>query len=50
MRDLLNRRGYQIDESGKGSNLPMIKETPGEEEEVDIPSLRAAQGAVGEFL
>ena len=26
------------------------KETPGEEEEVDIPSLRAAQGAVGEFL
>ena len=50
MRDLLNRRGYQIDETGKGSNLPMVKETPGEEEEVDIPSLRAAQGAVGEFL
>ena len=50
VRDLLNRRGYQIDETGKGSNLPMVKEIPGEEEEVDIPSLRAAQGAVGEFL
>ena len=50
VRDLLNRRGYQIDETGKGSNLPMVKETPGEEEEVDIPSLRAAQGAVGEFF
>ena len=48
--DLLHRRGYQIDESGKGSHLPMVKETPGEEEEVAILSLRAAQGAVGEFL
>ena len=28
VRDLLNRRGYQIDETGKGSNLPMVKETP----------------------
>ena len=50
VQDLLHRRGCQIDESGKGSHLPTVKETPGEEEEVDIPSLRAAQGAVGEFL